>query len=359
MSKDYYKILGVNKNASDEEIKKAYRKLAHEFHPDKPKGNESKFKEINEAYQVLSDKKKRSQYDRFGSAEPFGYGGFEGQPFSGGFSQGFNVDEVGDLGDIFETFFENFGFGSTRRTYRRGSDLEIPLSITLEEAYQGVVRDVSYETLVNCHHCQGKGGDADAGFSKCTTCDGRGQIKEERRTFFGSFAQVKSCSTCFGHGRTPNKVCKYCQGTGRMKGQKKVQISILPGVHHGQLLAVKGAGEAGEHGTSAGDLYVRIAIKPHQMFERDGDNIRVKKELGIFDLLLDRPIEVLTISGKIVEVRLPSHFNLKEDFKVNGEGMPKLGSFGKGDLLVNFVLRLPKKLSAKERTIIENLENSL
>lgn len=372
--------MGVEKNASEEEIKKAYRTLAHKHHPDKSGGDAAKFKEINEAYQVLSDKMKREQYDRFGTAEPFGYahsgpfggfgqgpvwGGFQGAPNWEGFdfSGGQNSGDFGDLGDIFESFFEGLGVKPRRRTYERGSDLEILAEITLEEAFRGATKELKIKTFVRCAHCKGQGADASAGFTKCSTCGGQGEIREQRRTFFGSFSQVKQCDKCRGSGQIPNKVCGVCKGSGRMTGEKDIKVEILPGIEDGQLIKIKEGGEAGERGTAVGDLYVKVKVKPHATFERRGSDLIVKKELKFFDLLLGKKIEIPTISGGKINVEIPAHFNLKENLRISGEGMPRFGSGGstwltasRGDLLINFIIKAPKKPSVKTKKILEELE---
>lgn len=365
--KDYYKILGVQKIATDDEIKKAYRKLAHQYHPDKPGGNEQKFKEISEAYQVLSDKNKRTNYDRFGTAEPNagfggGAGGFEG--FSGmpnWENFGFSADggNFGDIGDIFETFFEGLGVKSRRRTYERGADLETTEEVTLEEAFRGATKRIKIKTLVRCESCRGQGGDPVAGFKSCSTCGGRGEVKEQKKTFFGSFAQVKLCASCQGSGQIPNKMCAVCSGAGRIMGERNVQVEIVPGIETDQLIKIKDAGEAGDRGSAAGDLYVRIKIKRHHLFERHLDDLMIKKELNIFDLFLGRKIEIPTIAGGKVSIEIPAHFNLKENFRIPGEGMPKFGSFGRGDLQVNFVIKAPKKISGKAKKTLEDIEKEL
>ena len=365
MSKDYYNILGVAKNAPDEDIKKAYRKLAHEHHPDKPGGNEAKFKEINEAYQVLSDRTKRAQYDRFGSAEPAGaggfggvqWGGFGGQPNWGGF--GFDpqdAPDMGDFGDIFESIFEGFGGKPRRKTYEKGSDLEIQEPITLEEAFHGVHKILKIRTFVQCAECKGKGAEPGSGFEKCSVCDGRGEIREQRRTFFGTFSQVKICAKCHGVGESPKHSCRKCKGSGRVEESREVGINILPGIEDNQLIKMNGAGEAGERGTATGDLYVRIRVRPHSVFARHGADLMVSRELDILDLVLGKKIEIPTIAGGKVSIEIPAGFNLKENLRVAGEGMPRFGSYGRGDLLVNFIIKAPKKPSAKMKKILEDLE---
>lgn len=354
--KDYYSILGVSKSASDEEIKKAFRKLAHKYHPDKAGGNEDKFKEINEAYQVLSDKKKRENYDRFGTAGP-AWGGFPG----GGFdysNMGGQVD-MSDLDEIFDTFFEGLGVRPKRKTYKHGSDLEVVQEITLEEAFKGTTKEIAISTLVRCEECKGQGGDPSSGYTNCATCDGRGEIREQKKTFFGTFSQVRTCTNCKGAGQIPNKICNNCKGSGRIFAERKVSLDIIAGIHDSQIIQIKGMGEAGERGSSPGDLYVRIRIKPHSLFERKSDDLIVKRDLSIYDLLLGRKIKIPTLSGKEIEVEIPSHFNLKENLKIHGEGMPRFGSFGKGDLLVDFNIKSPKKISSKNRKLLEDIEKEL
>ncbi|MEK9180261.1 MAG: DnaJ C-terminal domain-containing protein [Patescibacteria group bacterium] len=392
---DYYQILGVNKAATEEEIKKAYRKLAHEYHPDKKGGDEKKFKEINEAYQVLSDKAKRSTYDRFGTAEPFGGGrgpfgsprsrhgeagggqGFSGfdwggspfgaNPFDGSQGrQGFDFEfgggdgfrDIGDLGDLFESIFEGMGVRPKRRTYERGADLEMTEEISLEDVFHGTTRNIKFATRVRCETCKGQGADQAAGFVNCSVCGGQGEIREQRKTFFGNFSQVKTCSKCHGTGQIPNKSCGKCNGAGRVTSEREIKLEILPGVEDGQLIKIVGAGEAGERGAAGGDLYVRIKVKSHHVFERLGADLIVKYELKVLDLLLGKKVEVLTIGGGKASVEIPAHFNLKENLRIPGEGMPRFGSHTRGDLLVNFIIKAPRKASGKAKKALEDLEES-
>jgi molecular chaperone DnaJ len=361
--KDYYQILGVAKTASEDDIKKAYRKLAHQYHPDKAGGDEKKFKEINEAYQVLSDKGKRAQYDRFGTAEPMG--GFPGGgQWGGGFPEGFggfgfdpqNMGDMGDFGDVFESFMEGLGVRPRRKTYEKGADLEIQEQIDLEESFRGVRKNLRLRTLVQCVKCEGKGAEAGSTFEKCATCDGQGEIREQRRTFFGSFSQVKVCTKCHGAGEIPKKPCPVCKGSGRVESNREISVDILPGIEDGQLIKVKNMGEAGERGTAAGDLYIRVRVRPHPTFERHGNDLLIRKELRVIDLLLGRKVEVPTISGNKVNVEIPANFNLKDNLRVSNEGMPHFGSHGRGDLLVNFIIKAPKKPGSKARKLLEELE---
>ena len=367
MNKDYYKILGVSKNATDTEIKKAYRILAHKYHPDKKGGDDLKFKEINEAYQVLSDKTKKANYDRYGNAEPFGAGnGFNW----GGFSQGGGpagwegIDpgafgDFGDLGEIFESFFEGLGVRPKRRTYNRGSDIETSLEITLEEAFRGVIRELKIKTQARCPDCHGKGADDREGYTTCSACAGQGEVKEQSRTFFGSFYQVKTCKNCSGTGQIPNKSCGSCRGTGRKSAERKVSVEILPGVENGQIIKIKGAGEAGEREAEEGDLYIQVRVALHSLFARRDDDLVIKKDIEVINLLLGKKLEIPTISGGKLAIEIPAHFNLKEELRIRGEGMPRFGNLGRGDLLVNFTIKAPKKLSPKAKKLLEDLEKEL
>ena len=375
--KDYYKILGIGQTASEDEIKKAYRRLAHKHHPDKAGGDEKKFKEISEAYQTLSDKKKRSHYDQYGTAEPFqGFGGGQG-PFGGfsaqggpasgwdfggfsagqggGFGQEFSFSDMGDMGEVLESFFEGMGVKPKRRTYQRGSDVEVIQEITLEEAFRGASRNFKIRMPISCPECRGQGSDVSAGSKVCETCNGQGEVREKKQTFFGTFSQVKTCGKCRGSGKIPNKICNTCKGSSRLNGERSVDLEIVPGVQENQIIKIKGAGEAGELGTPGGDLYVRIKIAPHSVFERRGDDLVAKKELNVLDLLMGKKIEVPTVSGGKLHVEIPAHFNLKEDLRISGEGMPHFGAFGRGDLLVNFIVKAPKKLDPKAKKLLEDL----
>jgi molecular chaperone DnaJ len=363
--KNYYDILGVVKTATEDDIKKAYRKLAHKYHPDKSGGDESKFKEINEAYQVLSDRNKRAQYDRFGSAGVAG--GFNGAQW-GGFGGGVNVNwegmgfdpsqfsDMGDFGDIFESIFEGMGVRPKRKTYEKGSDLEMQEQITLEDAFRGVKKTVRFRTLAQCAKCSGKGAEPGSTLEKCPTCDGQGEIREQRHTFFGNISQVKTCTKCHGSGEIPKKPCSACKGAGRVEAERSVNIEILPGIEDNQIIKVNGMGQAGERGTAAGDLYIRVRVKPHSVFERHGTELVVPYELNLVDLLLGKEIEVPSISGGRVSAEIPPHFNLKDFLRIPHEGMPRFGSFARGDLLVNFVIKAPKRPGSHAKKLLEDLE---
>ena len=365
MPKDYYKILGIENNASEEQIKKAFRSLAHEHHPDKKGGDEGKFKEINEAYQVLSNKEKRSAYDQYGNAD-FSAGGGPASGWGFGNTQGWNFSDVNfsggggvDMNDIFEAFFDGLGVKQKRRSYERGADLEVEESITLEEAFRGITKKLRYDALMKCEVCGGHGYDVKVGVKTCNACSGRGEINETRKTFFGNFSQVRTCNECFGSGKKPNQVCKNCKGAGRYMGAKEINYNILPGISDGQIIKIKGAGEAGERNTEVGDLYVRVKGKTHPIFLRKENNLYMKKELSIVDVMLEERITFLSIDGKKISVQIPVGFHLRENLKVSGEGMPRLESYGRGDLYIALDVKMPKKPNAKAKKLLEELKGEL
>jgi len=365
---DYYEILGVNKDASDADIKTAYRKLAHKHHPDKAGGDEAAFKKVNEAYQVLSNKEKRAQYDRFGKTFSGGGGhahgaggpfaGFDGFDFSSAGGQGFEGG-FDNVGDIFDAFFEGMGVRQKRRHYERGADLEIAQEITLEEAHTGTKKPISFKTYVSCEKCSGAGHFPKEGFTECSSCDGRGEIQETRKTFFGNFAQVKSCAQCQGLGKVPNKGCKTCSQAGRVMAEKKLEINIAAGIGDGQLIKIQGAGERGVYGAGEGDLYVRIRVKAHTIFMREGDNLRMKKEVSLLDVLLDKEISVKNIAGDMVSVPVPAGYRLGDELVVSDAGMPHLGGSGKGNLIITPHITTPKKLSKKAEELLKELKKEL
>jgi len=360
--KDYYEILGVDKKASDAELKSAYRKLAQKHHPDKKGGDEARFKEINEAYQTLSNKEKRAQYDRFGSTFAGGGGsansgwGFNG----GGFNGSVNMEDLGDFSDIFESFFGGGrGRSSARRTYRRGSDLQVVQEITLEQAYSGVTKELQFKTFAVCEICQGEGHDVKEGTKKCQTCGGQGEVREVRQSVFGNVEQIRACSDCRGVGEVPNKVCQECHGSGRVEKKRLQKIEIIPGVANGQLIKVPGAGEVGERKAGAGDLYIQVNVAKHPLFHREGVNLYLQKEISLLDVLLNKKIEIPLIAGDPIHVEIPAGFSFTQQFKVENKGMPHLHSKNRGDLLVTFEVKKPNHVSKKAKQLLEALEKEL
>lgn len=362
---DYYKILGVEKNASEDDLKKAYRKLAHKYHPDKPGGDEKKFKEINEAYQILGNKEKRAQYDRWGSVPPEGVAGAGFDPNNFGWGDAnFNFGGLNDFQDIFENFFGGFGFSAGSREARgRGNDIEIIQEISLEEAFTGIRRKLRLKTLVACAACVGLGHPKSSGFSECQACGGKGETRSERSTLFGSFSETRACSACRGRGKIPNELCPACRGKGRTEGYRETELEISPGVDNGQVIKLKGQGEAGEAGEESGDLFVAVRVRPHKVFLRKGANLFMEREIKITDALLGKKIELKDISGEPLFAVVPYGFDFMEPLRVPGKGMPRFGHYkgpsSRGDLFISFNFKAPGKLSPKARKLLEELDKEL
>ena len=370
MSKDYYNILGVSKDASDSEIKKAYRKLAHQHHPDKKGGDETKFKEINEAYQVLSDKQKRGQYDQFGSAfdqagggAGQGFGGFDFSGFSDAFSggQGGVKFEFGGNGGGFEDIFSSaFGGGrGTAREGQRGEDISVDIEISLEDASTGIRKEIEIYVSSVCPKCGGSGAEPKSKINICKTCNGTGQVRKERRTILGTFAQVGVCEDCQGEGKKPEKNCRQCGGDGKVKANKTVKVKIPAGIADGQTIRLSEQGEVGfrpSSGKSApGDLYITIHISRHSLFERKGDDIYYRLETSFSQAALGDDIEISTLSGK-VKLKIFSGIQSGEIIKLKGKGLSHLRGWGKGDMFVVVQVKTPEKLSAKQKQLLDELK---
>lgn len=345
-SKDYYQVLGVNKNASADEIKKAFRTLARKYHPDvnRESGSADKFKEINEAYQVLSDTNKRQQYDRFGTAG--GPGGFQGFDFNenmGGF-EGF--------GDLFEMFF---GGGQPRRGRggaEDGADLRYDMTITLEEAATGVEKEIEVSHYVTCQACKGSGAKPGTSSVKCSTCQGTGQVQRMQRTMLGSFAQITPCPACHGQGQTIASPCPTCSGKGRTRSSHKIKVKVPGGIETGQRLKIPQAGDTGSHGGSPGDLYVFITVRPHPLFERDGADLYYKKTVSFTKAALGGEIEVPVILGKAT-LKVPAGTQPRTSFKLKGKGLPHLRGGGRGDHYVVIDVEVPTRLNDQEAELLE------
>lgn len=363
MAKDYYEILGVSRDASKEEIKKAYRKLAHMHHPDKAGGNETKFKEINEAYQVLSDDRKRAQYDRFGQtfeqagakgADPFA-GGFGFNDFSQWFSRGGRggIDIDLDIDDIFSGIF-----GGRQPGRQKAQDIQVDLTIDLETAYRGGRHTLILNKLNVCQHCGGSGAEPGTKLNICKQCKGQGKIKETSRILFGSFTQVKICPECRGAGEVPETRCRQCQGEGRKKSEEKIEVKIPAGITDGLTLRIAGKGEAPMRGALAGDLYVRIHIKPHPVFERRQDDLRVERPVSFTQLVFGDEIEIPHFDGP-VRVKIPKGAESGQEIVIHGKGMPRFNQRGKGNLVVKLKVKTPRKLSAKAKKLLKQLREEL
>lgn len=356
MAKDYYETLGVNKGASKDEIKKAFHKMAHKYHPDKNKGDDSKFKEVNEAYQTLSDDSKRSQYDRFGSDGPQGFnpgqgGGFGGFDFSG-FNQGQGGMEfdMGDLGDIFGDFF---GGGRSSKQARRGRDVSTEIDLTFEESVFGVERTIGLTKQSTCDVCKGSGGKPGTKMDTCKTCNGNGEVRELKRSILGTFETRKKCETCLGQGKIPAEKCTECHGKGVRTKQDQITVKVPAGINVGEMVRMTGMGEAIQGGQS-GDLYIKVNIKGHSIFKRDGLNLTLDLSIKLTDALLGMTYKLKTLEGNIVDVKIPEGINHGEYLRVKGKGVPS--NRGRGDIIIRILVDMPAKLSKKTKELIEKLK---
>jgi molecular chaperone DnaJ len=353
MAKDYYKILEVERKASKEEIKKAFHKLAHKYHPDKKGGDEAKFKEVNEAYQVLSDDTKRSEYDTYGRVSGAGGGGGGPQPgYSGfeGFGGGF--DGV-DLGDIFNDFFGGGGGGGAQT--QRGSDISIDIEISFEESIYGAHRKVVLGKTSSCDTCHGSGAKPGTKMKKCATCGGKGKVTEMRRSFLGNFSTVHTCEVCHGSGNVPEEKCKTCSGLGVVKKQEEIAINIPAGIRAGEMLRMSGRGEAVAHGVP-GDLYIRIHVKPHALYRREGNNLLMDLGVKLSDAILGATYMTKNLDGKPLEVKIPAGVQFGDTLRFKEKGIPATSRSRAGDILITVQIKTPTKLSGKAKKLIEELK---
>jgi len=368
---DYYEVLGVTRSASEEDIKKAFHKLAHKYHPDKG-GDEKKFKEINEAYQVLSDKQKRAQYDQFGRV--FDQGG----PGGGfGSDQGFNwawgnrpqgdVEfDFGDIGDIFEDFFGGGGapFWSggrraTKRDSRKGKDIQVDIEIALERTLKESVETINLAKYIVCHRCQGVGAEPGSKIKECFSCRGTGQVQQIKKTIFGSYTTLATCPECKGEGTIPEKPCNVCKGEGRIKGQETIEINIPAGIDTNQVIRVDGKGEAGKKSAKPGNLFVRIFVKQHPMFERRGDDLFSQAEISFSQAALGDEIEIKSLDDPKgtpnILLEVPAGTESGKILRISGKGIPHFGGYGRGNLYIELKVKTPKKLSKKQKELLDEL----
>ncbi len=364
MTGDYYKILGVPRNATKEDIKKAYRSLAHKYHPDKG-GDEAQFKEVNEAYQVLADDRKRSQYDQFGRVfEGAGpqQGGFE---WPGGirfdFGEGVPGDGRGfadfDFSDIFEDFLGG-GMGSAprgRTRERRGKDVRLPLDIPFEESVLGGKEEVQFERMARCEHCQGSGGEPGTKLKNCQTCQGKGNIQKTQRTFLGSFTQVSACPECLGSGRRPENLCTFCRGQGARITAERLEVFIPKGVQDGEILKITGKGEASFSGGVPGDLYIKLRVMPHKIFRRQGDDIIMLLTIKLSQAILGDNVEVDTLDGSI-KLKIPEGTQPGDVLRARGKGAYTSSGYGRGNLLIQMKVEIPRKGARKVKEIAQELK---
>jgi len=352
---DPYKVLGVNKDATESEIKKAYRKLALKYHPDKSKtkADEDKFKEVTGAYEVLGDKQKKAQYDQFGSVNGSAGRGFGGFDFSG--FQDVNVDFGGGFGDIFDSFFG----GSTRKARRsrgpqRGNDIEIIVHLTFEEAVFGATKEVEISRYDKCEHCKGKGNEPGSKIINCEDCHGTGQQIRIQRTPLGQIQTTATCNKCNGAGKVPEKKCRICKGECRILKNQKIKIKIPAGINDKAAIRLSGKGEAGIRDGVFGDLFAHISVSPSKEFERNGNDILTTQSIHIIQAVLGDKITVKTIHGDVT-LKIPAGTEGGKIFKLSGHGVQKVGSEQKGDHLIKILIKIPTKLSKKEKELYEEL----
>lgn len=359
MSKqDYYETLGVKKDASDDEIKKAFRKKAVKFHPDKEGGDEAKFKEINEAYEVLKDKDKRQRYDQFGHAGVGGNAG-GGNPFEGfgGFSgQNVHFDfGGGDFGDIFSNFFGG-GDGGRSHQPTRGRDVEVELRLSFEEAIFGTEQKIKLDLEDTCSHCKGDGAEPGHGHKTCPTCKGAGQVNQPIRTLFGTINQTQVCPECHGKGKVPEQNCSVCGGKGTKRQSQSIKIKIPAGISDGATIRLSGRGEAIADGQK-GDLYVNINVKPHKKFTREGDLILSDETIDMVDAALGCELDVETVDG-IVTMKIPAGTQSGDDFKLSNHGVPHMRSDTRGAHIVNIIVKTPTRLSKKQKDLLKEFKKA-
>lgn len=347
--RDYYEILGVSKDADQKEIKKAYRRLARKYHPDVNKDDpkaEEKFKEISEAYAVLSDPEKRAQYDQFGHAGVDGQG-FDFSDFTGGDFGGF-----GDFSDIFDLFFGG-GMGSARRRGpRRGADLRYNLEIDFKEAVFGAEKELIIPRTETCSSCNGTGAKNGNKIETCPRCNGTGEIRYAQRTPFGQFVQTRTCDLCGGEGKLIKELCPECGGRGQVKRSRRVTVKIPAGVSDGSKLRIAGEGEAGEKGAPPGDLYIIIHVREHEFFSRRGDDIYCEVPISFVQAALGDEIEVPTVDGSS-KMNIPQGTQPETAFRLRGKGVPRLNGHGRGDQIVIVKVVIPEKLSAEQKKLLE------
>ena len=348
MAKNYYDILGVDKKATQDDIKKAFRKLAQKHHPDKG-GDEAMFKEITEAYSVLGDDRKRREYDNYGQTFQGGAGP-QGFDFSGFGAGGAQFAEF-DLSDLFEGFGDIFGGGRTR--VKRGRDISMDIEVTFKESIMGTKRTVLITKVGKCDTCDGSGAKKGTEMMTCTACNGQGKVHETRNSPLGSFTSVRTCAACEGQGKVPKEKCPTCAGRGILRKEEEIKIEVPAGIDGGEMIRLPGQGEAIKGGT-AGDLYVKVHVKKHPTFRKEGANLVMDMPVKLTDALLGTTVSVTTIDEKVLDVKVPPMSSTEETLRIRGKGVTYEN--GSGDLLIHVSATLPRKLSGKAKKIIEELK---
>ena len=361
---DYYEVLGVPKTATQDEIKKAFHKLAHKYHPDKG-GDEKKFKEINEAYQVLSDSKKRAQYDQFGRVFDQGMpGGDSGFTWTwGARPSGEEVEfDFGDIGDVFEEFFSG-GFGGgfrnkSKKDSRKGKDIQIDIEIPLEQTLKATTEDITLTKLNLCQRCSGSGAEPGSKIKECFSCRGTGQVQQVKKTVFGSYTTLATCPECKGEGTIPEKPCNVCRGEGRIKGQETVKVELPAGIDTNQVIKIEGKGDAGKKGAKAGNLFVRILVKQHPVFDRRGDDLFTQADITYSQAALGDEVEIKSLEGTNILLEVPAGTESGKILRISGKGIPHFGGYGRGNVYVSLKIKTPKKLSKEQKKLLDDLRKS-
>ena len=370
--KDYYEILGVQKTATDEELKKAYRKLAKKYHPDANLDNkaeaEAKFKEVNEAYEVLSDAQKRRMYDQFGTVDPQGFGGGAGGPFGGGYysytSSGFDgFSDFGDLGDIFSSFFGGGArAGGTRqqaRGPRKGADLNLNLEITFEEAFLGVEKEISITRPETCNVCKGSGARPGTTVTKCPTCNGTGTVRQVQNTILGQMQTTRTCTECHGTGEVIKEPCENCKGKGTTRKQARIKVKIPAGIDDNQTVVLRGEGEPGEKGGPKGDLYITVRVRKSSIFTRKGTNVLCEVPITITQATLGAELKIPMVDGSTEKFIIPDGTQTGTKFTIKEKGFKSLNSTGVGNFIFTVVVQTPKKLNKEQRELLEKLAKTM
>ncbi len=360
--KDFYEVLGVSREASNDEIKKAYRKLAHKYHPDKSGGDEAKFKEVNEAYQTLSNQDKRSQYDQFGQTfEQQGAEGFGGFGNASGFGGGNPFGQAGagfedfDLGDVFESFFGRSGRRQNASGAIHGDNISINIDLQFEEAVFGVEKIVELRKKIKCSKCHGNGAEPGTKIETCPTCSGSGQIKQIQQIFIGSFTRTITCPDCKGVGKKAVSPCTECGGEGRVLGHKKIKVKIPAGISSGQTLEINNEGEAGKDGGQNGSLFVTINVSGHKYFKREGNNIICEIPISVTQAILGDAINIKTLDGES-KIEIPAGTQPGEIFKIKDKGVPYLNNKNqRGDFIVKTSINIPKKINSEEKELFKQI----
>ncbi len=348
VKRDYYEVLGIARSATDEEIKKAFRKLAFKYHPDHnhEDGAEDKFKEVNEAYEALSDPDKRAAYDRFG------HGGAEGF-----FGRGFEGVNFGGFGDIFDAFFGRTT-RATRQAPQQGANLHYGITITLEEAALGTEKEINISRTENCSLCQGLGSKPGSQLSRCPNCNGTGQVQRTQQSIFGRFTNITTCPQCHGEGRIITEPCPQCRGSGKEKRQRSILVKIPAGVEDGSQIRIRGEGDAGIRGGPSGNFYITVSVEQHELFTRDNDNILYELPINFAQAALGSEVEVPTLDGNI-KLKVPAGSQTGKVFQLKNKGIPHLQRNGCGDQLVMLLVVTPESLTEKQRQLFQELANSL